>query len=99
MNNWRKTGVLRSSCEGMDGVCPNLADWTKEDVGLCNDCKTFLQTGPLPPLAWQNLDCPDSCETKKCETPVATHADILILLESGWPICLECGSDMIPVEN
>ena len=105
MSGWRKTSVCRSSCEGSDGVCPNLADWTKEDVGLCNDCKMLLETGPLPPLKWRNDDCQTDydvlrrCEPCEQEAPVATHGEIITLLSSGWPICPECGSDMTCVEN
>jgi hypothetical protein len=39
------------------------------------------------------------CTPYSCETPVSTHGEIIALLHSGWPICPECGADMIPVEE
>lgn len=57
----------------------------------------------MEPIKWVNAQCQDTlkenkCDLYSCETPVGSHGDIIYLLESGWPICPECGDELSPVE-
>lgn len=55
-------------------------------------------------IKWDNRDCQTDYDTYRrcppysCETHVSTRGEILSLLESGWPICPECGADMFPAD-
>jgi len=59
----------------------------------------------MEPIKWDNRGCQKDydfgrrCPEYSCETPVSTHGEIISLLESGWPICPECGDDMTPIDE
>jgi hypothetical protein len=59
----------------------------------------------LKPIKWGNLSCRKNydtirrCTEYQCETPVGSHAEIISLLDGGWPICPECGDEMSPLDE
>ncbi len=94
-------GMAPPRCEGVVG-CPNVGVWIDKEKNtiVCGECKAT--TNLLPPIKWDNRECEErlkgNCGPYELETPVATHEDIISILEIGWPTCPWCGEEMVPME-